>query len=233
MIAKFIKKVVLLTVIVVFNGTSILSQTVTQKFYKDSYLYKEVEESKAKFSLKLIKNEDGSVTHEVLDLKKNITIRKYSYKEFEPVGLWVFENEKLNRNYDFNVEYVDTFICADCYKDTLIKDYFKNNDTFNYKAPVLNTGDKSVWDFLAKNVNYPAYAKENNIEGKLIVSFIIDEKGIVNDVKVIKGAHIVLDKELVMVIKSLRFSSPCLINNKPIKLGFKLPFFFRLDWLFN
>jgi hypothetical protein len=53
MIAKFIKKVVLLTVIVVFNGTSILSQTVTQKFYKDSYLYKEVEESKAKFSLKL------------------------------------------------------------------------------------------------------------------------------------------------------------------------------------
>jgi hypothetical protein len=69
MIAKFTKKVVLLTVIVVFNGTSILSQTVTQKFYKDSYLYKEVEESKAKFSLKLIKNEDGSVTHEVLDLK--------------------------------------------------------------------------------------------------------------------------------------------------------------------
>jgi len=40
MIVHFIKKVVLLIVIIMFYGTSIFSQSVTQKFYKDSYLYK-------------------------------------------------------------------------------------------------------------------------------------------------------------------------------------------------
>jgi TonB family protein len=229
MIVHFIKKVVLLIVIIMFYGTSIFSQSVTQKFYKDSYLYKEVEESKAKFVKTITENQDESMTYEVKEIKTNKFIKRYSYKGFEPVGLWVFENEKLNVDYNFNVEYIDTFICSDCYKDTLIKDYFENNDTFNYKAPVLNNGDKSILKYFSNKVNYPVYAIENAIEGKLLVSFIINEKGIVNDVKVIKGAHIVLDKELVMVIKSLRFSSPCLINNKPIKLGFKLPFTFRLD----
>lgn len=219
----------LLVVFFLFITIPTFSQTTTQKFYKDKYLFKEVEENKAKFVNTISENDDGSVSCEVKEIKTNKVVQKYAYKGEEPVGLWEFENEKLNKNYNFTVEYADTFICADCYKDTLIKNYFENNDTFNYKAPVLNTGDKSVWAFLANKVNYPAYAKENAIEGKLVVVFTIDENGIVKDVKLTKGAHIVLDKELVMVIKSLRFSSPCLLNNKGIKIAIKIPFVFSLE----
>ncbi len=92
MIVHFIKKVVLLIVIIMFYGTSIFSQSVTQKFYKDSYLYKEVEESKAKFVKTITENQDESITYEVKEIKTNKFIKRYSYKEFEPVGLLKTKN---------------------------------------------------------------------------------------------------------------------------------------------
>jgi TonB family protein len=224
---KLTKGILSFSLLLIFLSAS--AQSIHQKFYKDKNLYKEVEESKAKYVNTITENVDGSATFEVKEIKSSKLLKRYSYKGLEPVGYWVFENEKMNVDYDFTIEYIDSFICADCYKDTLIKDYFVDNDTFNFKAPILNTGYKSIWGFLANKVSFPAYARENNIDGKLVVSFIIDEKGKVNDVKIIKGAHIVLDKELVMVIRSLRFSSPCLLNNKPIKLGFTMPFIFSLE----
>jgi TonB family protein len=110
-----------------------------------------------------------------------------------------------------------------------VKDFFENNDTINYKAPVLSSREKNIYEFLAQNINYPAFAKENNIQGQLYLSFIIDENATISDIRINKGVHILLDKETVRVLRSTKFVSPCMLNNKPIKVQFKLPFLYRLD----
>ncbi len=204
------------------------AQTKTERFFKDKYLNKEVAESKANYKLIVYKNLDETITSDVIDLNNDKTIRSSTFKGEEPFGIWISEYEKSNFDYNFHINYSDAF-CNDCYKDSLVKEFFENNDTINYKAPTLSTGEKNIFEFLAEKINYPAFAKENNIQGQLYLSFIVDENATITDIRVNKGVHIILDKETVRVLRLMKFSNPCLLNNKPIKVQFKLPFIYRLD----
>jgi TonB family protein len=204
------------------------AQTKTERFFKDKYLNKEVTESKANYKLIIYKNLDETITSDVIDLNNDKTIRSSTFKGEEPCGIWISEYEKPNFDFNFHINYSDAF-CNDCYKDSLVKDFFENNDTINYKAPVLSYREKNIYEFLAQNINYPAFAKENNIQGQLYLSFIIDENATISDIRINKGVHILLDKETVRVLRSMKFASPCMLQNKPIKVQFKLPFLYRLD----
>ena len=90
---------------------------------------------------------------------------------------------------------------------------------------------KNIFEFLAEKINYPAFAKENNIQGQLYLSFIIDENATISDIRINKGVHIILDKETVRVLRLMKFSNPCLLNNKPIKVQFKLYFYLPIRQL--
>jgi hypothetical protein len=222
------KKLFLLVFSIIAFTFIVNAQTKTERFFKDKYLNKEVAESKANYKQIIHKNIDETTTVEVIDLNNDKIIRSSTFKGEEPFGIWISEYEKSNFDYNFTINYSDAN-CTDCYKDSLIKDFFENNDTINYKAPILSTGEKNIYEFLAEKINYPAFAKENNIQGKLYLSFIVDENATITDIRVNKGIHIILDKETVRVLRLMKFSNPCLLNNKAIKVQFKLPFFYRLD----
>ena len=218
------KKLFLLVFSIIATTFIVNAQTKTERFFKDKYLNKEVAESKANYKLIIYKNLEETITSEVIDLNNVKTIRSSTFKGEEPFGIWISEYEKTNFDYNFP----DAF-CNDCYKDSLVKEFFENNDTINYKAPTLSTGEKNIFEFLAEKINYPAFAKENNIQGQLYLSFIINENATISDIRINKGVHIILDKETVRVLRLMKFSNPCLLNNKPIKVQFKLPFLYRLD----
>ncbi len=228
MISPKFKKIFLLAFSIIAPYFILQAQTKTERFFKDKYLNKEVAENKANYKQIIYKNLDETITIEVIEIDNDKTIKSSTFKGIEPFGIWISEYEKTNFDYNFNINYSDA-LCNDCYKDSLVKDFFENNDTINYKAPVLSSGEKNIYEFLAEKINYPAYAKENNIQGQLYLSFIMDESANISDIRINKGVHIILDKETVRVLRSMKFSNPCLLNNKPIKMQFKLPFIYRLD----
>lgn len=228
MISPQIKKLFLSAFLIIATTFILQAQTKTVRFFKDKYLNKEVAESKANYKQIIYKNLDETITVEVIEINNDKTIRSSTFKGDEPFGVWISEYEKTKFDYNFNINYSEA-LCNDCYKDSLVIDFFENNDSIYYKAPVLSTGEKNIYEFLAEKINYPAYAKENNIQGQLYLSFIIDESANISDIRINKGVHILLDKETVRVLRSMKFSNPCLLNNKPIKVQFKLPFIYRLD----
>jgi TonB family protein len=66
-------------------------------------------------------------------------------------------------------------------------------------------------------LRYPKYASENGIQGKVQVEFVIDEKGHVGQVTVVKGVHPSLDEEAIRVIEASPDWKPGLIAGKAVR----------------
>lgn len=86
--------------------------------------------------------------------------------------------------------------------------------------------------FLARWVyvylRYPQYAIDNGIRGRVQVSFVIDEKGKVRDVEVVKGVHPSLDNEAVRVIEASPDWKPGVLGGKPVRSRLSLYIEFKL-----
>jgi protein TonB len=63
--------------------------------------------------------------------------------------------------------------------------------------------DPGLDDFFKKHIRYPQPAKDGNIQGVVYLTFIVDTKGDVYDIKIAKGAHPLLDNEVLRVAKMM------------------------------
>ena len=84
--------------------------------------------------------------------------------------------------------------------------------------------DKWVYTYL----RYPKYAVENGIQGRVEVSFIIDEKGQVTDVRVTRSVHEALDNEAVRVISASPKWKPARHRGKKVRVAMSVTVDFRL-----
>jgi TonB family protein len=96
------------------------------------------------------------------------------------------------------------------------------------EMPSFPGGDATLRDYFIKNVVYPDDAKKAGIQGKVYVSFVVDEKGVVTDVKVAKSASPSLDKEACRVITAMPKWNPGKEKGKAVKVQFTMPVNFAL-----
>lgn len=87
---------------------------------------------------------------------------------------------------------------------------------------------QAVMDHMRKTVQYPAIAQENEVEGTVFVSYVIDEQGRVIDVKVIRGVHPALDAEAKRAVEALPQHVPGIQRGKPVKVKMNIPVRFIL-----
>lgn len=73
------------------------------------------------------------------------------------------------------------------------------------------------------NMKYPQEAKDQGIQGTVIVYFVIDENGEKTDFKVIQSVHKLLDEEALRVAQSLPEVGPASVGGKPVKLAYTMP----------
>ena len=69
--------------------------------------------------------------------------------------------------------------------------------------------------YLQNKILYPPKAINDNIEGRIIVQFLVDKKGNVHHAKIIKGLREDVNKEAIKAISKCRFT-PAKLNGKPI-----------------
>ena len=97
------------------------------------------------------------------------------------------------------------------------------------QMPSFPGGMKAMMDYLARNIRYPANAKNDLIEGRVILQFIVDKKGRLSDVKVARSVEPSLDAEAVRVVKSMPRWNPGIEKGKAVKVRYTLPVTFRLQ----
>ena len=98
------------------------------------------------------------------------------------------------------------------------------------QMPLFKGGDAALLQFIAENTTYPETPKEAGIQGRVIVGFVVNEDGTVNNVKVTKGVDPALDAEALRVIKTLpAFEKPGMKNGKPVQVWYQVPITFKLN----
>ena len=97
------------------------------------------------------------------------------------------------------------------------------------EMPTFPGGDESRIKFLTENIKYPQMAKESGIQGTVYVTFVIDERGRVADVKVLRGIGGGCDEEAVRVVKMMPPWNPGKQSGKPVRVQFNMPIKFTLN----
>jgi len=94
--------------------------------------------------------------------------------------------------------------------------------------PSYPGGTDALKEFIKKNLQYPEEAKKKKVEGTVMVCFIINPQGKVNDTKVIKGVNPLLDKEAIRLVNSINNWKPGYQNGKSVKFMVNIPIVFSL-----
>ena len=90
-------------------------------------------------------------------------------------------------------------------------------------------GQLAIVTAIQKAVKYPGLALRNGIEGKMYVSFTVNPKGEVIDVKIVKGLGSGLDEETLRAIKTLPRFIPGKQNGREVSVSFTVPVTFQIQ----
>jgi TonB family protein len=92
------------------------------------------------------------------------------------------------------------------------------------------TGGMSVlMRYLNENIRYPEEASKKGIEGKVVVEFVVNTDGSIDEVEVRKGISKECDEEAVRVVKAMSAWKPGVDKGEPVNVRMALPINFKLD----
>ena len=97
------------------------------------------------------------------------------------------------------------------------------------QPPTFPGGEAALLKYIADHIRYPAIAQENNVQGRVVVQFVVTKTGKVGEVKVVRSKDPDLDKEAVRVVKSLPNFIPGKMNGNAVNVWYTLPVNFKLQ----
>lgn len=96
------------------------------------------------------------------------------------------------------------------------------------RMPEFPGGAEALFKYLASKIRYPDLARENKVEGLVVVQFIIDEKGKISGVTILRGIGGGCDEEAIRVIRAMPDWEPGLQRGRPVKVRYNVPVRFVL-----
>ena len=97
------------------------------------------------------------------------------------------------------------------------------------EMPSFPGGQGALMSYLSSNVKYPVVAQENGVQGRVIVSFVVERDGSISDVKVARSVDPSLDREAQRVVKSMPKWKPGKQNGSAVRVKYTVPVVFRLQ----
>lgn len=104
---------------------------------------------------------------------------------------------------------------------------FTNVEVF----PDFPGGMEAFYKFLGKNLVYPPMSKENNIQGRVTVNFVVEKDGSLTDIKVLRGVPggEDLGQEAIRILKKSPKWKPGVQNGRPVRVSYSVPIMFQLQ----
>jgi len=97
------------------------------------------------------------------------------------------------------------------------------------EKPKFQGGDANAFSaWVAKNMQYPEVAKENGVQGRVMLQFTVNANGTVSNVKVLRGVDPSLDKEAVRVVSASPKWTPGRQRDRAVKVTYTFPVIFQL-----
>ncbi|MDO3641190.1 energy transducer TonB [Mucilaginibacter sp. L3T2-6] len=95
--------------------------------------------------------------------------------------------------------------------------------------PTFPGGIEALYKFLAKTIRYPKEARDAGIQGKVVISFMVETDGSLSDVKIEKSVHALIDGEALKVIKLSPKWIPAMKDGKLVRMPYSVPINFAMS----
>ena len=96
------------------------------------------------------------------------------------------------------------------------------------EMPQYPGGPSALFEYLSQNIKYPSVAEENGVQGRVLVTFVVERDGTITDVRVVKSVDPSLDKEAQRVVNSMPRWIPGKQNGSPVRVKYTVPVTFKL-----
>ena len=97
------------------------------------------------------------------------------------------------------------------------------------EMPLFPGGTEAMMKYLQTNLRYPSAASESGIQGRVVVSFVIEKDGRISNATVVKGVNSSLDREALRVVLSMPKWKPAMIGDKKVRFKYTIPVNFKLQ----
>ena len=124
----------------------------------------------------------------------------------------------------FDLNYITQMLFDDSDEATDDSEVYNGVDV----QPEYPGGINAMYDFIQKNLKYPESAKNKGIEGRVFVQFVVEKDGSLSSFQVLRGVSDDIDAEAVRVLKMMPKWKPGMMNGKPVRVHFTMPFKFQL-----
>ena len=136
----------------------------------------------------------------------------------------------VNKDGDLSSNNVKTIEETPIIEDKKVEEYDFPLDYVEQEATFGQGGKDEAVKWIQQHIVYPSIARENGLQGKVYITFVIDKKGKVSDVKIVKdvvGGG--CGEEAARVIKSMPDWKPGFQNGNPVKVKVTLPISYKLE----
>lgn len=97
------------------------------------------------------------------------------------------------------------------------------------KQPEYPGGIAKFYKYLGGAIKYPPMAQENNVQGKVFLSFVVEKDGKLTDIQVTRGLGSGTDEEAIRVLKASPRWNPGIQNGKPVRVKYNINVNFTLN----
>ena len=97
------------------------------------------------------------------------------------------------------------------------------------RMPSFNGGQEKLIIFLSQNIQYPPVCRENGIQGKVIVSCVVNKDGSLSDIEIQKSVDKALNDEALRVVRSMPNWQAGMQAGKPVRVKYNIPILFNLN----
>lgn len=97
------------------------------------------------------------------------------------------------------------------------------------QMPEFPGGMKELLKFLQDNLKYPENAMKNNVQGRVIVQFVVEKDGTLTEFKVARSVDLDLDAEALRVLQTMPKWKPGMQRGKIVRVKFTVPVSFKLQ----
>ena len=96
------------------------------------------------------------------------------------------------------------------------------------EKPQYPGGQEALWKFISQNLSYPAVAQENGVQGKVVVSFVVEANGVLSDIEIKRGVDPSLDREALRIVRAMPRWKTGKIKGVPVRVKQSIPISFNL-----
>ena len=96
------------------------------------------------------------------------------------------------------------------------------------KYAMYPEGIEGIQKHILTNMKYPQNAQSRGVQGRVILGFVVEKNGKINDIWIEQSADPELDAEAIRVLRGLKIWIPGYVNGKPVRIKYLFPFSFRL-----